>query len=205
MAPLMDTPATRREAIASLLAMLAFVRGTGQSGTAEVSSDSDETSEPVEQPAPATSTRWESLLMLHTWDESLPLRSAYLDATFTWSGDAIQLDLTDSRNRIGKAVEDHGTGPPVARFKLVGAGATFLDAISADADASWERSELNWLENPREHCPVCDCQWPERDSCPNCGQTGWVVLSPTEAKRRSDRVRKHRQMLIDAAVAAAEK
>jgi hypothetical protein len=51
----MDTPATRRDAIASLLAMLAFVLGTSDSEAAAVSAQLDKNSEPTEYLDPASS------------------------------------------------------------------------------------------------------------------------------------------------------
>lgn len=71
MSPALDLPLNRREAVASLLAMLAFVLGTGDGEAAEVSTDSVENLEPVPMPE-----------FVQYWENGLPAPTTALLTAF---------------------------------------------------------------------------------------------------------------------------
>lgn len=207
MAPLMETPATRREAIASLLAMLAFVLGANESAAADVQADSVDDFEPVEhveQPCPSSSVNWGAQMHLFANDEHLPLpRNLDVMANLVFDGETIRMDLEiESYPAWKDGVEIPPL--PLGSFVFTGNPAAFFDEISSDADGEWLKKQQTWAERPSTFCPECLGINDRRPSCETCKGRGWLALTPAEGRRMVQEEFGKRQALLDAAWADQE-
>ncbi len=197
MSPLLDSPATRREAIASLLAMLALVLGAGDSDAAGVSA------EPVEQPEPSSHAVWHTDIHLFAHTDELPIpRNLDIGGDLVFDGATLRLDLWQEPDPIWIG---HVEQPniPLGSFVFIDEPAPLLNRLSVDADAEWLERKLKWAEAPFTFCPVCGCRIKDKPGCTNCGGTGWIHFTPEEGRQWVEQAHAERMALIAAAEDAA--
>lgn len=202
MSPALDMPLNRREAVASLIAMLAMVLGTSDSEGRTFSPESGENLQQYDAPSPAASTEWTGHLFLTSAEPHLPFRQVGMEVVLSWR-DGAALALHEPRPLKSVGREPIGSGRLVHALPLGDSGAALLDELSAHADAEWLRYKLEWLEAPYDTCPDCKGNPPKWQTCLTCGRTGRLPVTPDEARQRVTDERAERQAKIDAAVASA--
>jgi hypothetical protein len=197
MSPLMDTPATRRDALAGFGALFLALLGMPQ-----FLQDTEATDAPpldVEQPAPSSSRSWSASWELCAQDDHLPVpRALELETTLVFDGRELRMDVVWPPDPVWvNGIEQPGM--ELGSFVFTGNPAAFLDEISSDADGEWLRKQMRWAQRPFTWCPACMLAIDKKPTCENCNGTGWIHFTPEEGRRMVEKNHAERQALIDAA------
>lgn len=196
MSPRLDAPLNRREAVTSLLAMLAFLMGPRDIDA--------ESPPPQEQPHPGSSIDWGAELMMFAGDDHLPIpRNLDLEARFVFDGQTLRMDLQQEPDPawIDDVEQDW---IPLGSFVFTGNPTTLLDYLSVESDAAWLKNELRRVNRKTTWCPECCGVYIEREGvCRRCNGTGRLSTTPEVNLRAVRHEEAERQALIDAACQAA--
>lgn len=207
MSPALDMPLNRREAMTSLLTMLAFVMGVGvlpDEADAEGFPTQNDGNSPV-QPHPGSGRSWWCQMNFAADEHHLPIpRNPELESQLTFDGHTLRMDVSMQQDPVW--VDDVERDPiQLGTFIFAGEPAAFLDAISAEGDRVWLKKQLEWAERPGTFCPVClmDGYVKEGDQkvvCPNCNGRKWIYFTPEEGQRMLKKAQAKRQRRINRAV-----
>jgi hypothetical protein len=133
---------------------------------------------------------------LFSQDDDLPNREGGYRTWLKWDDGRVMLTFREMECQRGD--------PFLVRFQLVGdSQAEFMDLLSERADAGWRKDQEHFLEHPRVHCRVCQCEHPASLTCETCRGTGWITLEKPEAERIVRMRTEHHGKLIEAAYLAA--